>query len=300
MTLADLILPFQLDRPNLRGRLVRLGPAASAILQRHDYPYDVARLLAETMTLSALLAGMLKYDGIFTLQTKTEGPVRLLVADFTSGGAMRAYAQFDEKAVQALGKNPTAKDLLGDGYLAFTVDQNGGTGERYQGIVELNGDSLSDFVQHYFRLSEQIDTAIKLGTVYSPAVGWQMGGIMLQRLPEEKTDDPASHEEDDWRRAMVLLSTATDDELSNPDLPAQDLLYRLFHEEEPRAYTATPVFDQCRCSRDRARATLGALGRAELRLMAKNNEPAHITCEFCSRTYTFPPDELQELGTSEE
>lgn len=290
----DLILPFQLDRPNLRGRLGRLGPALSAILRRHDYPYEVAHLLAQTLTLATLLAGMLKYDGIFTLQTKTDGPVRMLVADITSSGAMRAYAQFDEAGIRALGANPSAKKLMGEGYLAFTVDQ-GDSHERYQGIVELAGESLADFVQHYFKQSEQIDTAIKMEVAYSPATGWQAGGIMLQRLPEERgTIDLASDEEDGWRRSMILLSTASEAELTDPALPPEDLLYRLFHEEEARVYDPQKLEDSCRCSKDRVEGALAALPAEDLAEMAQEGS-ASVTCEFCSRNYLFSADDLNRL-----
>lgn len=290
MQVTDLVQPFQLDRPNLRGRLVRLGPTVSAIIERHDYPPAVANLLAETLTLAVLLAGMLKYDGIFTLQAKGEGPVSLLVADVSHTGALRGYAQFDADAVIALGAAPSAHDLLGDGYIAFTVDQ-GLSHERYQGIVEMKGEKLADFVQAYFRQSEQIDTAITVTARYQPALGWQAAGLMLQRLPEQADKLVGLDEEDDWRRAMMLMSTATPEELNSPALSPHDLLFRLFHEEEVRVYEPSEIIDRCRCSRERVEGVLGTLPDDDIDEITRDG-PAEVRCEFCSRTYRFTADEI--------
>src|SRR5271163_1024631 len=161
----DLIQPFRIDPFALRGRLVRLGPAIDRILSQHDYPEPVAAMLGEAITLAVVLAGALKYDGVFTLQTKGDGPIRLIVADVSTDGAVRGYAQYDEAkldAADADGEAPrSVARLLGAGYIAFTVDQGEET-DRYQGIVELAGATLADCAQHYFRQSEQIQAGIKL------------------------------------------------------------------------------------------------------------------------------------------
>ena len=163
----DLIQPFRIDPFALRGRLVRLGPTIDRILSQHDYPEPVAAMLGEAITLAVVLAGALKYDGIFTLQTKSDGPIRLIVADVSTDGAVRGYAQYDARELEAAlaarrdGASPSVPVLIGSGYIAFTVDQGEDT-ERYQGIVELTGATLAECAQHYFRQSEQIQAGIKL------------------------------------------------------------------------------------------------------------------------------------------
>jgi molecular chaperone Hsp33 len=188
----DLVQPFRIDPFALRGRLVRLGPTVDRILSQHDYPEPVAAVLGEAITLAIVLAGALKYDGIFTLQTKSDGPVRLIVADVSTEGAVRGYAQYDRERVDALsapspelseslghaGASPSVPDLIGKGYIAFTVDQGEDT-ERYQGIVELIGATLAECAQHYFRQSEQIQAAIKLSAARAGHDGaWRAGGLM--------------------------------------------------------------------------------------------------------------------------
>ena len=237
----DLVQPFQIEATHLRGRMVRLGPALDEILARHAYPDVVAKFLGETMTLAVLLSSMLKYEGIFTLQTKGDGPIKLMVADVTSVGDVRAYAQFDEEELRKAGDDvdiAPAPALLGKGHIAFTVDQGQHT-DRYQGIVELYGKTLADCVQHYFRQSEQIDTGLTVAVDRNDQGHWRAGGIMLQRLPEQQpgiAPQLSSDAEDGWRRAMVLMASTTADELLAPDLRANDLLFRLFHEDGVRVW----------------------------------------------------------------
>src|SRR3984957_20156860 len=205
----DLVQPFQIAPFHLRGRLVRLGPLLDDILTRHDYPEPVARMLGEAIALAAALARALKYDGVFTLQTKGDGPIKLMVADVTTGGAIRGYAQIDEaKLARVLaGSQPVGDSvprLLGAGYLALTVDQGENT-ERYQGIVELDGATLAECVHHYFRQSEQVEAGLKVAVARVPDQGgvprWRAGSLMIERLPPE---DRGEREDDDegWRTAM--------------------------------------------------------------------------------------------------
>jgi molecular chaperone Hsp33 len=289
----DLIRPFQLDPFALRGRLVRLGPAIDAIIRRHGYPPPVASLLGQAAALATLLAGALKYDGIFTLQTKSDGPVRLLMADCTSDGAIRAYAQYDADAVAAAEASPGAEvpRLLGAGYLAFTVDQGEHT-DRYQGIVELEGATLSECTHHYFRQSEQIEAGIVAAAAEIPGHGWRAGGIMLQRMPAEGGADaePAGFDEDarddGWRRAMMLLGSCSEAELTAPGLAADDLLYRLFSEDGVRVFPSHHLADRCRCSRERIETVLGHLTPEERTDMVVDGN-VRVTCEFCSTEYLF-------------
>ena len=300
----DLVQPFQIDPFALRGRLVRLGPTVDRILSQHDYPEPVAALLGEAVTLAVVLAGALKYDGIFTLQTKGDGPVRLLVADVSTAGAVRGYAQYDMAAVEKLaagrggeaGDSPSVPDLLGTGYIAFTVDQGDNT-ERYQGIVELAGATLAECAQHYFRQSEQIQAGIKLAVARSGADGaWRAGGLMLQRVPPEGGYTVIADDvEDGWRRAMVLMSSATPGELVDPELPPRRLLYRLFHEDGVRVYDVHPLEARCRCSRERIERILRALPEHDIEEM-QNEGSTTVTCEFCNTPYLFDRDDLARLS----
>jgi molecular chaperone Hsp33 len=296
----DLIQPFRIDPFALRGRLVRLGATVDRILSQHDYPEPVAAILGEAITLAIVLAGALKYDGIFTLQTKTDGPVRLIVADVSSDGAVRGYAQYDEARIAALGEQhlgdagatPSVPHLMGKGYIAFTVDQGEDT-ERYQGIVELIGGTLAECAQHYFRQSEQIQAGIKLAAARSGAEGaWRAGGLMLQRVPPEGgyaviADDV----EDSWRRAMVLMSTATAAELVDPGLSPHRLLFRLFHDEGVRVFETHPVEARCRCSRERIGRILRSFPAEDIEEM-RQDEVTTVTCEFCNTRYDFAGEEL--------
>ncbi|MBL8704950.1 MAG: Hsp33 family molecular chaperone HslO [Rhodospirillales bacterium] len=295
----DLVLPFQIDAQGLRGRLVRLGGALDAILTRHDYPAPVAQLLGEALVLAAALAATLKYDGVFTLQTKGDGPVAMMVADVTTAGAMRGYAQVDrDKLAAALARpGPAIADdpvprLLGAGYLAFTVDQGADT-ERYQGIVELTGATLSDCMHHYFRQSEQFQAAINLavGQVDTPeGRQWRGGAVMIQRLPDAQGADLDENEEG-WRNAMAMMASSTRRELLDAALAPEALLYRLFHESGVRVYRDKPVVDQCRCSRERVVGMLRGLPRDDLAEL-KVDGRFIVTCEFCNRQYPIGEAEL--------
>jgi molecular chaperone Hsp33 len=291
----DLVQPFQLDPFALRGRLVRLGPTIDRILAQHDYPEPVAMLLGEAITLAILLAGALKYDGVFTLQTKGDGPVRLLVADVKTDGAVRGYAQYDAARlalVPPADGSPSVPDLLGKGYIAFTVDQ-GEDSERYQAIVEIVGATLAECAQHYFRQSEQLQAGLKLAVARTGhGKAWRGGGLMLQRVPPEGGQARIADDvEDAWRRAMVLMSSATARELVDPDLPSRRLLWRLFHDEGVRVYQTHPLEARCRCSRERIAGILRAFPEDEIEDMRKDPVTT-VTCEFCNTRYEFRSDDL--------
>jgi molecular chaperone Hsp33 len=297
----DIVQPFQLDPFALRGRLVRLGSAVDHILAQHDYPEPVATLLGEAITLAVLLAGALKYDGVFTLQTKGDGPVRLLVADVKTDGAVRGYAQYDAKRLgeispAAVGDSPSVPALLGAGYLAFTVDQGDDT-ERYQGIVEIIGATLAECAQHYFRQSEQIQAGLKLAVARAGEDNsWRAGGLMLQRVPPEGGLAPiGDNVEDSWRRAMVLMSSVTAAELVAPDLPPRRLLWRLFHEEGVRVFQTHAVEARCRCSRERIVGILRAFPADEIDDM-KKEAVTTVTCEFCNARYDFAAEDIARLA----
>jgi len=286
----DIAQTFQLEGLDVRGRFVRLGPALDAVLEAHKYPDPVAKMLAETLTLGAVLASALKYDGLFTLQVQSNGPISLLVADLTSDGALRGYARFDETRVAqaALQDGARVPRLLGAGHLAFTVDQ-GPDMERYQGITALEGSTLAVCAQSYFRTSEQLETAIFMATdIASPA---RSGAMMVQRMPSHFVTDEAEAE-DGWRRSVAIMASLTKDEALDPDLSSDELLYRLYHEDGVRAYPPHPLEHRCRCSFDKVAATLKSFPRAEI-----TGDDGHtlVECEFCKTSYDFAPADLDDL-----
>jgi molecular chaperone Hsp33 len=296
----DLVQPFQIDPFGLRGRLVRLGPLLDEILTRHAYPEPVAVMLGEAIGLAAALAGALKYDGVFTLQTKGDGPIRLLVADVASDGAVRGYAQYDaEKLTKAAGGEvgDSVPRLLGAGHLAFTVDQGEHT-ERYQGIVALEGATLAECAHHYFRQSEQVEAGLKVAVARRPdkdgTPRWRGGSLMIQRLPVEGEEVRREAAEDGWRRAVILMSSCTAQELVDPELAPEALLFRLFHEDGVRVYRRRELEPRCRCSRERVETVLRMLS-AEERAAMKVDGHITVTCQFCSAAYDFDESELQGL-----
>ena len=286
----DTALPFQIEATGLRGRLVRLGPALDEILTTHAYPPAVTRTLGEMVVVAAVLSSLLKYEGVFSLQTSSAGPVRTMLADVTSDGSLRGFARFDPEAVPDDPATPLDA-LLGKGHLAFTVDQGEHT-ERYQGIVAITGTSVAECLQHYFRQSEQIDVGLK-AALQQTGSGWRGGGLLLQRLPDDQKGLP-SDVEDGWRRAMVLMESCTDAELAGAEVPIHDLLYRLFHEDGVRVFDATPLTRGCRCSRERVSNILRSLDHKEVEDY-KVDGVVTMTCEFCSRTYTYDSAELDQV-----
>ena len=308
----DRVLPFQLDALGVRGRLVRLGPTLDAIIERHGYPLAGARPLAEAMVLCVALATSLKYDGIFTLQISGDGPIRLLVTDLTSEGALRGYAQFDSwKLAVALGAggggagNADAPEgyvpkLFGQGRLTFTVDQGRHT-ERYQGVVPLEGPTLADCAHTYFRQSEQLPTGIKIvarrdETTDGPR--WRAASLVVQQMPEfdaGRIDIDQDQREDDWRKAVILMASATEKEMLDPALPGKTLLFRLFHAEGARLFESRAFQARCRCSRERIDGVLKSIKREELTDLRDTQGLVAVTCEFCSTQYAYDDDDLDRL-----
>jgi molecular chaperone Hsp33 len=288
----DLLRPFQLERSALRGRLVRLGDAFDRILTRHDYPEPVGQLLGELLVLAAALAGGLRFKGTFSLQAKGSGPISLLLADYTHDGAMRGYARFDAERIDAGSDLAT---LLGDGRLALTVDQ-GDAGAAYQSIVELTGASLTECMQTYFRQSEQLKTGLTIAVGRVAENGswrWRGGGLMVQRLADQPADDDELQE--DWHRTMLLLGTATDVELLDPALPADTLLYRLFHEEGVRVFAPQDLRFGCRCTRERVEKLLQSFPDAEVEEMRQDDGLVVVTCQFCNAGFRFDEAQLARL-----
>ncbi len=298
----DLIQPFNLQAgrahgPALTGRLTRLGPLADDVLNRHDYPEPVALLVGQSLALGATLAGALKFNGVFTLQMQGDGPVSLVVVDISTDdeGAtytLRSYAKFDAEKLEAM-DSLSARTLLGKGYLALTVDQGDHT-ERYQGLVELVGDTLAEFAQHYFRQSQQMDAAVMVSAGREGDAGaWRAAGIMLQRVADQALELlPSDDGDDPWRRTMMLMATGTDAEMLDPELAPRRYLYRLFHEEGLRVTPPRPLTRGCRCSEERILNVLHQLPQEEL-LDLSIDGAVEVTCEFCNALYLFDPQTLE-------
>jgi molecular chaperone Hsp33 len=290
----NIVRPFRLERTELRGRLVRLGATVDQVLTRHDYPEPVSRLLGELFVLAATLAGALKYKGTFSLQTRSNGPIRLMVADCTHEGTMRGYADFDAAKVAAADPS-SARDLLGEGHLALTVDQDH-LRTAYQGLVEPTGETLTECMQTYFRQSEQIRTGLKINVDQVPGVGgWRAGGLMIQCLPEQAERLASFDAEDDWRRTMLLMGTVTEAELVDPGLPPDRLLFHLFHEEGVRVFDPLTLRFGCRCTRERVEALLRSFPADELEDMKQDDGELVVTCQFCNAGYRFDDAELARL-----
>ena len=310
----DTVLPFEVASLDLRGRVVRLGPVIDQILEKHNYPLPVAKLVGEAVVLAVMLGSALKIEGRFILQTQTDGPVGLLVVDFTTPGKVRACARFGKEGIEAAiaaGKTD-AGSLLGKGHLAMTIDQGTDT-SRYQGLVALDGGTLEDAAHEYFLRSEQIPTRVRLAVAEELRAGdggpkhrWRAGGIMLQFLPKsaeraridldpgdapEGVEVQTAPEDDAWVQGRALLETVEDIELIDPEISSERLAYRLFHEPGVRVFKTADVRAECSCSRDSVEAMLKSFSQEDRDHMVEDGKIA-VTCEFCSATYDFAPADV--------
>jgi molecular chaperone Hsp33 len=290
----DSAVGFALPSRHARGRLVRLGPVLEEILSAHDYPAPVAHVLGEALVLTALLGATLKdAGGQLTLQAQTEsGIVDLLVADYKAG-ELRGYVRFDAERLAALpGAHPTLEALFGKGYLAITFDQ-ALSNERYQGIVPLEGESLADAAEQFFSQSEQIPSLVRIAVGDSGRIA---GGILLQHLPEGEEGRERLHtrlDHPEWDHVRILGETVRAGELTDPALPLEDLLWRLFHdEEEVRLLSATPLVRGCRCNESHVRSVLARFAPEERAEMADEAGNIGVDCEFCSKVFVVRNNEL--------
>ena len=287
------LLPFHLrDRP-VRGRLVRLGALADAILTRHDYAPDVGRLLGQALALTAGLAGALKFRGSFSLQAKGDGPVSMLLADCTDTGTLRGYARIAEEP----GAPPVggAGALLGSGYLAFTCDQGPGM-DRYQGIVALEGNDLARMTDAYFATSEQLQAFVRLACERTEQ-GWRASALILERVAGEGGLGAFTGEEADeaWNTAVILAGTVKDAELLDDSLSSEQILHRLFHAEELATDLARALSYGCRCSRARLASLLQGFPAEDLDHMVQDGAIT-MTCEFCNLGFAFRREEIHAPG----
>jgi len=305
----DIVLPFAVEALDVRGRLVRFGPAIDEILTRHAYPPAIARLVGEAAALTALLGAALKSEGRLQLQTRSDGIIDMIVVDFDAPDRLRAFARFDEaKFAAAL---PGA-ELLGRGHMALTIEQ-GSDVARYQGVVALEGQGFEEAAHQYFRQSEQIPTFVRLAVAESltgAATNWRAGGLLLQFLPasiaRQRRADlapgdvpegaivPEILEDDAWAEAKALAATVEDHELVDPSLSSERLLYRLFHERGVTVFSPQNLRAACRCSDERIAAMLRNFTQAERDDMVGDNGKIGVTCEFCSTYREFDPADFKE------
>jgi len=311
----DTVLPFQLDRSDIRGRIARLDGVLDQVLSQHDYPLAIETLVAEMSLLTALIGQTIKSEWKLSLQVRGNGAARIIATDYYGPkeegqvGRIRAYASFDETKLDGV-ERPF--DLIGKGYFAILIDQGEGT-KPYQGITPIDGGSLSSCAETYFAQSEQIPTRFHLtfGKSQEPgeAPGWRAGGVMLQHMPKaspfaqdkegsgpegllQATDVLDDDAAENWNRANTLLSTIEEFELIGPTLSPQDVLVRLFHEEQPRVYGHQPVHFGCTCSSDRVKQSLSIYSAKDIAYMTTPEGEVTADCQFCGAHYIFDPKTL--------
>ncbi|MDD8022132.1 MAG: Hsp33 family molecular chaperone HslO [Paracoccaceae bacterium] len=310
----DTVLPFQLDRSDVRGRVARLDGVLEAVLAQHDYPAMVEALVAEAALLTALIGQTIKLRWKLSLQVRGTGPIRILATDYYSPGddgapaRIRGWASFD---AERLDPNADPFSQIGDGYFAVLIDQGEGS-VPYQGITPLAGGSLTTCAQTYFAQSEQLPTRFALSYGRSTVAGqeehWRAGGVMLQMMPKaspfaakegsgeggllQHTDILEGDEDENWNRVNVLLDTVEELELIGPTVHPTDLLVRLFHEEAPRVFDAQKIEFGCTCSSDRVRDSLAIYSAKDIQHMTTEDGRVTADCQFCGAHYEFDPASL--------
>jgi len=292
---SDVALGVAIPSRNARGRIARLGSVVDDVLANHGYPPLIEQLLAEALTLTALLGALLKEpQGQLTLQAQTEGGIiDLMVCDYL-GGELRGYIRHDLARLADAPKEPTLPDLFGKGYLAITFDQPIAK-ERYQGIVPLEGKNLGEAAQSYFAQSEQIPSLVRLAAQKRDG-HWFAGGLLLQHLPEGEEGRERLHtrlDHPDWPHVAILGGSAKPEELTDPELPLDDLIWRLFHEEdELRTLAAIPLRRGCRCDPDYVRSVIARFPADEREAMVGDDGLIRVDCAFCSSSFAIQPQEL--------
>ena len=296
---GDFVLPFDIAKAGVRGRIVRLDAASARALSAHALPEPAARVAGEAVALGALLGTALKLDGRLTVQTKGDGPLDLITADYYGADELRArgvrgYARLDKARFEALAEKDFVT-LAGKGVMAITIEPKKG-GKTYQGIVELSQDGIGASAETYFSQSEQLPTVIKLAAAPLYVAGdktprWRAGGIMLQMTPDAAKAGVESRS-DDWDRLSILLKTVEDLELVDTSLAPETLLWRLFHEDEVRVQPPEPMVFRCDCDADRITTVLKGYTPEERARLADPDGIIRARCEFCGKTHEITPDSL--------
>lgn len=297
----DNCVSFHISNGAFLGRLVRLDNVINTILAKHNYPLQVSAVVAEGTALAALLASTIKYDGLFTLQTKSNGPIPMIVIDVTSDGKIRACAKYDEEKIKKAqqlrkteGEIEPAPHFMGEGILAFTVDQGSQT-DLYQGIVDIQGKDLSECAMRYFKQSEQIDTFIKLfiQAPQSPDEEWKSAGVLLQKIPSKGGNNTVSEEEinEAWNQAVIFMQSLQENEIFDKKLSTETLLNRLYHADGLTITQQRNYNFACRCQREKLLNTLHSMKPEDIDSMCENNKIT-ATCHFCGTSYTFDKGEV--------
>jgi molecular chaperone Hsp33 len=291
----DVVSPFQIENQPVRGRIVRLGGTVDEILTRHDYPPAVANLLGEACALAALVGASLKFTGRLILQAQGNGPVSYVVADYDTEGSLRGYCRYDDARLAEVSggfAQPGAKTLLGDGVFIMTIDQ-GPEMDRYQGVTAIEGETLALCAEQYFAQSEQTPTRVLLATARVQDDGpahWRAGGMIIQNI----AGDAARGETDEaWSTVQALFQTLGEDELVDPTISGDTVLFRLFHEDGVRVFQRTPVKAFCRCSQERILTVLRSFPPEERAEMVEPDGAIKVTCEYCSRVYAIAPESVE-------
>lgn len=299
-TKTDFVQPFLIDHSAIRGRLVRMEKALHTIVATHDYPLSVSQHLAEQVVLAAVLSATLAGDGILTVQTRGyDGAVKYMVVDVLANGVIRGYARIDEdKAAELLDEPMPLSKVLGRGAMAVTLDPGEGA-ERYQGIVSLSGETLADAFHGYFTQSQQAQVALHVAV--KPPEGkrkkWAAGAIIIERVAAEggkETEQTPEEQNELWERTQMFMKTVRDDEMLDPDVTPQNLLYRLFNEDGVWVYKLQPLKAGCRCSRERVKTALHSIALNELLSMLVDGKMT-IHCEFCNSRRVFTEKDLRAL-----
>lgn len=288
-TFADKLLGFTLPDRSARGRLVRLDDVVDQVLAAHDYPPPVTHLLGEALVLAGLMGGLLKSEGEdaqLTMQAQTkEGAVSLLVCDFR-GGELRGYAEYDNHGLANLGANPSLSTLFGKGYLAITFET--GAGQRYQGIVPLEGESLAEACETYFSQSEQVPTLIRVAS-RSGSTGRVAAGLLIQHLADGEEGRERLHvrmDHPDWEHIAAMAGSISHDELLDPKLSLEAIVWRLFHEEgEIRIQTGNTLSRGCRCSADYYTSVIARFPEDQRAEMRNDAGLISVDCAFCAKTF---------------
>lgn len=294
---ADFVLPFSMPEIGIRGRMIRLDAVSARALSAHELPESANRVLGEALVLTAMLGSSVKLDGRLTVQTKSNGPLDLMTVDYygadeeRASGGLRGFARLNGEAFAALGDEArNFGKLMGEGSLAITIEPRLGD-QSYQGIVPLSPQSIAASAEGYFAQSEQLPTVIRLAAAPAFVPGnkqpaWRAGGIMLQAIPDARRD------EDDWNRLSLFLETVEDIELLDTALPAEDLLWRLFHEDSVRVHTPERIAFHCGCDGTRIASILRAYSEDERRSIADDDGVVRARCEFCGNVHAIGPQEL--------
>ncbi len=283
-TTSDSLHRFIFENTDIRGEMVTLDKSFQEILSLHQYPETINHLLGEFLAAITLLSSTLKFDGTVTLQARGNGDLSLIVAEINHQKKIRGLAQFNQEKSLA---NRTLKDLLGDGVLSIIIDPD--KGERYQGIVALEGEHLSDCIEGYFMQSEQLPTKLWLNSTSNIAAG-----ILLQRLPQQVASEETNN--DVWETQVHLASTVSNEELIT--LSHEELLTRLFHESDVRVFPPESIVFSCSCSKERSSQTLKRLGRDELQTIINEDGKISVDCHFCGHQYIYKQDDINRLFAS--